>query len=354
MSASEDFRDVLIAHGIYLEFYKNKLERDLRAKIKNLEKELLGDINKYYSGRNNLKPKTNLNNDLKKTLVSFEEESTNIILTELEALAVEELGFYEDNVNDIFDGTGLEVNSLDNPRKEIEESKTVFSDGKIYTLLAFLRRYFKDNASRIKQQVDSSIFLGQDEEELDTAIAGYTGQTQVSAIRVGAMVGTLVTFVSSTIGRRFFESNSDKISGYQWQSVIDSRTSSFCRWADGKVWYYETQEGDLGGPYTPPVHERCRSEIVPIFKSWGDMGLDDQYSDTFPGNPPKRTTYYEWLGRQPATVQREVLGTVRYDLWKKEGVAPSRFYNQQGKYLTLDELKQKNIEIPKKYNRYVR
>jgi hypothetical protein len=51
-------------------------------------------------------------------------------------------------------------------------------------------------------------------------------------------------------------------------------------------------------------------------------------------------TYYDWLSKQSAATQKDVLGATRYDLWKKGGVNPDRFYDD-GRYMTLDEMRVK-------------
>jgi hypothetical protein len=61
------------------------------------------------------------------------------------------------------------------------------------------------------------------------------------------------------------------------------------------------------------------------------------------GQVPANLTYYDWLGRQSAAVQKDVLGPTRYDMWKNGGVTPDRFVNDKGKMLTLNELRRQSV-----------
>jgi len=356
MSATDELQDILATHQAYLEFYSNGFIRTLQRKVASLERNLRGDLSLYEDVRSSGATKTELKRNIKQTLDEFDEDVRELVENEMRNFTKVENEFYSGQFDSIFDGTDVKVNkeSTDDTYGVVEKEKIAFENGEAYTLLAFLLKFFRDNRNRIEQQIENSLILDDDEASIRDKIVGPAGQTHISAVRAAAVAVTLITFFSSKVRERNLKLNEDKIKGYQWVSVIDSRTSSFCRWADGKTWFYDSDEGTLGSPYTPPAHNRCRSTTTPILKSWDELGLDSSYSNVFTGEAPQRTTYYEWLSRQPAAVQRDVLGDTRYALWKKEGIAPERFYNRNGKYLTLDQLKQKNIEIPKEYLKYVR
>lgn len=55
-----------------------------------------------------------------------------------------------------------------------------------------------------------------------------------------------------------------------------------------------------------------------------------------------KTTYGEWLARQPAAFQKEVLGPARYELFSKGDLSIDRFVDDNGRQYTLDQLK--NLE----------
>ncbi|MNP60269.1 hypothetical protein D3C76_1553380 [compost metagenome] len=59
------------------------------------------------------------------------------------------------------------------------------------------------------------------------------------------------------------------------------------------------------------------------------------------GQSPKQATFGEWLARQPAARQDQILGPVRGKLMRQDKLKLQDFYNDQGKFLTLDELRQR-------------
>ena len=57
------------------------------------------------------------------------------------------------------------------------------------------------------------------------------------------------------------------------------------------------------------------------------------------GRLPAETTYQDWLSRQKASFQDEVLGPTRGKLFRGGGLTLDRFVANSGRRLTLDELK---------------
>jgi len=80
-----------------------------------------------------------------------------------------------------------------------------------------------------------------------------------------------------------------------------------------------------------------------VVKSWQALGIDA--ADVLPstrasmdGQVPADLTFAQWLKRQSAERQNDVLGETRAKLFR-EGMALDRFYTDKGRYLTLDELR---------------
>jgi SPP1 gp7 family putative phage head morphogenesis protein len=356
MTESEVTRDVYVEHQVGLQFYINFLHRKMIKIVQKLEKQLKGDLTLFDEVSNGVRTKADLMAEVKDSLDTFEKDIEDEALAELRKFTEVEKNFYLEEFRDGFKDTKLKTNT--EPKEKtfnfINRQNINFEDGRFYTLIAFIRNFAKDNRVRVEQQIKSSLGYQKDEREVRDSVVGVGGQTHITGYRLFAMLSTLVAFISRATRDRVFKLNNDKIKGYQWVSVMDSRTTEFCRWADGKTWYYDNDSGTLGSPYTPPVHFSCRSMTTPIYKSWEELGLDESYAERFPTQIPDRTTYYQWLERQPKNVQLDVLGATRYDLWKNKGITPDRFYNRQGKYLTLQELQKRSIDIPKQYRRFIK
>ncbi|UXO93730.1 head morphogenesis protein [Pseudanabaena phage Pan1] len=181
------------------------------------------------------------------------------------------------------------------------------------------------------------------------------GVREVSRRGVEALVRTSINHATNQGRQMVWDANQDIIKGVRWVSTLDMRTTPICRHNDGRVgpvvptkgWTPPEGSEMLDPPMArPPAHPNCRSTTVAITKSWKELGFDvDELPPatraSMDGQVPGNVTYYDWLARQSADVQKEVLGKTRYDLWKNQGVAPEKFVNDQGELLTLSQLRAK-------------
>ena len=165
------------------------------------------------------------------------------------------------------------------------------------------------------------------------------------------------TIVRSAIGHMaaftrnaFLQANSDVIKAVQWSSTLDGRTSEPCRLRDGKNYTLDHQPighslewGGGAGNY----HFNCRSSSIGIVKSWQDLGLKE--SDipigtraSINGQVPSDIVYGDWLKKQSASVQDDVLGKAKGKLFREGGLNIEQFANNKGKSYTLKELRERD------------
>jgi hypothetical protein len=169
---------------------------------------------------------------------------------------------------------------------------------------------------------------------------------------VEAVVRTSVSHTAAFTRERFYAANAKVIASVSWLSTLDSRTSPMCRIRDGLRY---TQEGHRPIGHTVPwgagpgaLHWCCRSTSAPVTKSWKELtGADvEEFSPatraSMDGEVPADQTYAEWLGKQSAARQDDILGATRGALLRKGGLQMDAFYNDKGKYLSLSELRQRD------------
>lgn len=168
---------------------------------------------------------------------------------------------------------------------------------------------------------------------------------------VEAVVRTAVGHTAAFTRERFEEANADLIKALVWVSTLDGRTSPQCRIRDGKRYTVDGHKPIghsipwLQGPSR--LHWQCRSTSAPVVKSWRELGLDlDEFSPTtrasMDGQVPAEMTYGEWLKKQNAARQDEILGPVRGKLLRAGGLSVDRFANDKGQWLTLQQLRERN------------
>jgi hypothetical protein len=210
-----------------------------------------------------------------------------------------------------------------------------------------------DRAARIRDAVRIGYVEQQPIPEIvrrlrGTRARGYAdGLMEAPRRHLEAIVRTAVSHTASTVRDSFFDRNSDLIKAVQWSSTIDLRTTEICRLRDGLKFTPDTHK-PIGHSYpwgSGPgrAHWNCRSSAVPVTKSWRELGIDaDDATDaeraSMDGAVPAATTYLDWLAKQSAGRQDQVLGPERAKLYRVGKLGLRDMYDHKGRWLTLDEL----------------
>jgi SPP1 gp7 family putative phage head morphogenesis protein len=248
-------------------------------------------------------------------------------------------------------------------------------------LTGWLNRLKEDEAHAIERQVRLGVLSGETIPQIVARVRGtkannYTdGVLSMTKRGAEAVVRTSVNHVSNAARAEVWAANEDIVSGLRWTATLDGRTSEVCRSRDGQVFPLRS------GP-RPPAHFNCRSLMVAVIDGVALVGSRPSVTDTRTrarrevdfhqeakdkagekwktmtagqrqdavravrtkwaeenvGRVPAKTTYEEWLRRQPKEFQDDVLGPARGALFR-EGMTLDKFVDGNGKRLTLDQLK---------------
>ena len=247
-----------------------------------------------------------------------------------------------------------------------------------------LRDWAKDVAradlDRIQAQVRIGMVQGEDSRAIARRIVGTVrnrgkdGVTEITRRNAEAITRTAVNHISNRARGAFFEANKEVFSEEQYVSVLDRRTTPVCASLDGKRY-------PVGKGRFPPQHFSCRSirvvvlgrelignrpanpttermllreyaernDIARVTKRAdlprGHKGKFDTFARTrkreLIGQVPAKTTYQDWLRRQTAEFQDDVLGKTKGRLFRNGGLTLDKFVDPRGKTVTLDTLRQK-------------
>ena len=178
---------------------------------------------------------------------------------------------------------------------------------------------------------------------------GVGGVMSVARYQAAALVQTGVSSVANTARLATFRANSDIVIGVRQVSTLDSHTSKICIAYSGAAWDLDGQPirgTTLAFNNGPPRHFNCRSVLVPILKTFKQLGLDvgeikpaTRASDE--GQISAATTFNAFLSRKSFEYQNEVLGVGRADLWRAGKITLRDLVSGDGRPLTLAELRRK-------------
>lgn len=186
-----------------------------------------------------------------------------------------------------------------------------------------------------------------------TRASGYSdGLIEIDRRHAEAIVRTAIGHTAATVRDSFYEANADLIKAVVWRSTLDGRTSNPCRLRDGKQ-YTQGTHRPIGhelpwGAGPGKFHWGCRSTSSPVLKSWKQLGgagmpeFTPTQRASMDGAVPADLSYSDWIKRQSAARQDEILGPTRGALMRQGGLNLDSFSNDRGRYLTLDQLRERN------------
>tara|TARA_R100001143_G_scaffold61969_1_gene64057 strand:- start:22514 stop:23518 length:1005 start_codon:yes stop_codon:yes gene_type:complete len=159
---------------------------------------------------------------------------------------------------------------------------------------------------------------------------------------ISAIVNTAAAGVIDMRNNAMFLANRRLIKGIKLAVVFDNRTTPTCiRHANENKLYPVDKY-----PH-PPFHFNCRTEPVPIVKSYADLTgavrkrVPVNTRATMTGDAPMDSTYSAWLKRQDKSIQNEALGKTRAALFRSGKLTINKFISPAGRFYTVDQLFQK-------------
>lgn len=210
-----------------------------------------------------------------------------------------------------------------------------------------------------------------------SALKGRDGVTQIARNQAEAITRTAINHIANSARAEFLIENRDVFDEEIYVATLDARTTPICRSLDGKRF-------EVGTGPQPPVHFSCRSTRVAAIaedivterpaRNFTQRQLLEEFAqregieipktryalgrglkgkfDTFArrrmreltGTVPSKTTYAEWLSRQAASVQDDILGKTRGKLFRRGGLTLDRFVSRAGDEIPLRDLAKRHEE----------
>jgi len=204
------------------------------------------------------------------------------------------------------------------------------------------RKLADDVMSRITSELRQGAALGETFPQLRKRLEVVDEMGRTSAERLAR---TAINSTGNRAKMALYEANQDVVKGWRFLATLDSRTSRQCAALSGTEWRFD----DPSAP-KPPRHPSCRSVALPLLKTFREMGIDLDEAPTGEqasqfGPVAGDLTYEQWLRRQSAAFQREVLGDTRYRAWK--GGLPLASFATYDRPLSIEELRRL---YPNKFN----
>lgn len=383
MTANELYRDAALRNQINVRRYSAGLSRQINNLLQRADRELtlmLRERLVRFAGR-----PVDFTGERWKALLADIRTQRAAALAEVRRLASSELA-------GLASLEGQREVALLSSAVPIEIAFATVPDAKLRAILTsrpfqgrLLRDWFREleagDRRRVEQALQLGLVEGQPIDDIVRRITGTRAQQYADGILAisrrdaTAIVRTAVNHVSNAARDLVWQENADITQARVWVATLDGRTSPICRARDGQmapVGDNPLPEGSvvLSPPDArPPAHINCRSLLVAYIDGIGLVGnrptvvdtrtrnkrevdfrklakqqgktiqqVRSEWAAATVGRVPAATNYQQFLSRQSAAFQDQVLGRTKGRLFREGGLTLDQFVDRRGNELSLKQL----------------
>lgn len=213
---------------------------------------------------------------------------------------------------------------------------------------AWWEKQSQDLAFKFASQVRQGIAQSETVQQIVGRIIGAKGNPgimEISRRNAAALVHTSVQQVANDSRLATFRENADILKGVKFLATLDAHTSKTCIAHSGAEWDLDGNPIRGNFPFRPPpLHFNCRSVLVPITKTYRELGINideiptgTRASDL--GQIPADTTFEGFLNRHDSEYLDNLLGPGRAKLYRDGKITLQDLVDGNGRELTIEELK---------------
>lgn len=209
-----------------------------------------------------------------------------------------------------------------------------------------------DTQRRFAQELRAGVTAAETNAQIVARIVGTPqrpGVLATSKRNARALVHSSIQQVANEARLATFQSMSDVVKGVRQLSTLDSHTTEVCIAYSGKEWDLKGKPiGRTKLPFNggPPRHWNCRSVLVPITKSFRELGLN---INEVGYNLPKYAsadgmtdlTMKQWLDARTPEQLADQLGKGKAAMYRAGKLSISQLVDMRGNPLTLREMQRR-------------
>lgn len=337
--------DLLLKRDLLLQRVSNNLSKQIANEYIKIINNALDSFNKQEISI------INMNKIIKEISKRFEFDYDTIAYEQFKELGIAEAKYIPNGINAL---VGVDIVNKVLPEPLIEKViNASFLDKGLLLKDAFAK--FDDNLKNVMiNEIRNGVLIGATNQQMISNMKPLFNA--MTSNNLDSLIKTSVSTVVNDVRMQTYKENESIFKGYQHISTLDLKTTFICVARDGFQWTLEYKPIGHKLPFrNVPIHFRCRSVILPITKSYRELGLDiDEISEgtraSMNGSVPEGTTFNKWFESQSKTNQEKYLGVGRYQLYKDGKITLSQLVNQQGAIIAIKDLNKLSDVVVKKDN----
>ena len=186
------------------------------------------------------------------------------------------------------------------PAGAVQDLVGVLQDGS--PLRELLDELGPEASRAVRQALLTGVATGQHPTMIARQVRQELGGNLVRALTI-ARTEVLRAYRESS--RRAYDANSDVVRGWVWHSAANTRTCAFCWSMHGTIHSVDERMA---------THPRCRCTMVPVTRSWQDLGFDAPAAAI---TPAVGTDLFEQL---PEAQKRSILGPAKFAAYQEGAI----------------------------------
>lgn len=324
--------DQMLTHAIYFERYKNHEAEQLINVLDAANAHCKAVISKSKS----IPTKTRYL-DIMKEIKGIRDEAVEKIDKQLTLDLNELVGSEINHQSRIIKSIGIDLDIIKPASQKVFTAATFMPFASSQTFESTLRQLGDGMYEQWDMAVRTGYLTGETAREINRRVLGSVKDQLPGTMKkirnsFDANTKTMLSHYAEHARDAVYEANSDIIIGYRRLETLDGRTCLECGLADGNTYKTLKEAPPL------PAHHRCRGIYLPILR-----GIDNYDGEraTKDGPVSAKTDWKEWFDKQPADLQKDILGPARYELYKKG--SPLGGFVPDGRKLTLKQWYEKNM-----------
>lgn len=331
-NVSDVLADAAISRALILQRVANGLSREVGLQYQSI----IDDIVKTIKSTDNEITIRNMNKLIKELKAKVETDLP--IYQELNDLGLQEATWAATSINT---AVGVDIVSKIAPASVIEKIvNTSLMEG------ATIKSWYQSLDASMQVDLDRAVKLGVSIGETTPQIAKRVqDKLLISKSQANTITRTAVATISSKARDATWEENGEIFKAWEWVATLDGRTRKEHAERDGGLWGFVTKEGlnDIGKKFSfrrTPFGWNCRCTLVPVVNSGLELGIDSTRA-SMDGQVSSKINFQEWFSKKDKAFQEEYLGKGRFELFQKGTITFNDLVSQNGRELTLKELKEK-------------
>lgn len=360
MSANEDIAQAATVHAVDLRRFDAKTRKDVLVLLEQLEKALIDSLRlSGIEGEGQVQ-----------TLTPFQRQRAERLLasvTETIRTAYRGIDFsMSDQLAGLSESEGIWVKTILDRGLGIDTLTTIPGPNFLRAIASdvliqgapsseWWARQAGDLVEKFGDEVRQGMIAGDTNSKIvqrirGTRAAGYKdGIMEATRRNAEALVRSSVQSVANAAHLATARENSDVVKGVEQISTLDGRTTVICISYSEKTWDLDGKPIGHKLPFNggPPRHWNCRSILVPLLKSFLELGVNRDEIPTstrasLDGQVPADMTFQTFLDGKSKAFQDDLLGVGRADLWRDGKITLTGLLDQKGRPLTLEQLRERH------------